>query len=240
VVAVDGTYDDAFDLCVEACEAFGWYNRSTALNPYTIEGKKTVSFEIYEQLGDRSPDMVIVPTGDGCILSGVAQGFRNLRQLGRIDRMPRLVAVQAEGSDAIVRMVEGVHPDADFRARSIADSITVSVPRNGRMAARDVLESGGRAIRVSDDAILAAVSELASWTGIFAEPAAAAALAGLRVLLALEEVPPDASVVLLITGSGLKDPRAAASVAAEPILVGRSLLELRKALDHCGATEGAW
>jgi threonine synthase len=219
VFAVRGTYDDAFELCLRACRHLGWYNRNTAYNPYTIEGKKTVSFEIYEQLGNRAPDVVFVPTGDGCILSGVARGFRDLRALGLIDRLPRLMAVQAEGSNAIACALRGSGAVTAIAARSIADSITVNLPRNGAMAVRDVRESGGQAVVVSDEAILAAAYELASTTGIFAEPAAAASLAGLKASLQAGAVERDATVVLLVTGSGLKDIDAAARVAPEPIPV---------------------
>lgn len=221
VFAVRGTYDEAFDLCREACARFNWYNRSTALNHWTIEGKKTVAYEIYEGLGNRSPDLILVPTGDGCVLSGVARGFHDLLDLGLIDRLPRLIAVQAAGSNAIARMLAG-DPPLD-RAATVADSIKVRVPRNGPLAVRDILASGGRAVVVSDDAILAAVRDLAAATGIFAEPAGAAALAGLRALLAEEQIDREAVTVLLVTGSGLKDVDAAARVASPPTVIEPSL-----------------
>lgn len=230
VFAVQGTYDDAFDLCLEACDRFGWYNRSTALNPYTIEGKKTVAYEIYEQLGARSPDLVFVPTGDGCILSGVARGFRDLRDLGLIARVPRLIAVQAEGSDAIARAIAGNSPIRPINAHSVADSITVDVPRNGAMAVRDVRDSGGRAVVVTDDEILHAEYELAATTGIFAEPAGAASLAGLKAMLKLENIERDATVVLLVTGSGSKDVDAAARSVGEPLLIEPRLESVEKAI----------
>jgi threonine synthase len=219
VFAVQGSYDDAFELCVEACRTFGWYNRNTAYNPLTIEGKKTVSFEIYEQLGNRAPDLVFVPTGDGCILSGVARGFRELQRLGLIETVPRLIAVQAEGSNAIARACQQGGTLTAIQGHSVADSITVNLPRNGAMAVRDIHASGGEALAVSDDDILAAVHDLASTTGIFAEPAAAASLAGLRGYLHTHQE--DASgqtIVLLVTGSGLKDIDAA-SRAAPPLIV---------------------
>lgn len=232
VFAVQGTYDDAFELCLQACEEFGWYNRNTAYNPYTIEGKKTVAFEIYEQLGHTAPDVVFVPTGDGCILSGVARGFRDLRTLGLINRGPRLIAVQAEGSNAIARALAGGGTVSAIKARSVADSITVDLPRNGPMAVRDVCQSGGRAVVVSDDAILAAARELASSTGIFAEPAAAASLAGLRAYLTeMDQSARDETIVLLVTGSGLKDIDASARVASEPIPVEPTLQVSRKSLE---------
>jgi threonine synthase len=234
VFAVQGSYDDAFELCLQACDHFGWYNRNTAYNPYTIEGKKTVAYEIYEQLGNTAPDIVFVPTGDGCILSGVARGFRDLQTLGMIDRMPRLVAVQAQGANAIARALAGTGALSAIEAHSVADSISVDVPRNGAMAVRDVRRSGGRAVVVSDEAILAAVRELAATTGIFAEPAAAASLAGLRAYLeeGTEELAQSRHeiVVLLVTGTGLKDVDAATRASPAPIIIEPSLRSLEAAL----------
>jgi threonine synthase len=93
VVRIDGSYDEAFDLCLAACERLGWYNRNTALNPFTIEGKKTVALEIAADMAPAAPDAVVVPTGDGVILAGIAKGFRDLSGCGLLDRIPRLIAV---------------------------------------------------------------------------------------------------------------------------------------------------
>jgi len=229
VFAVAGTYDEAFELCLLACRRYSWYNRNTAYNPYTIEGKKTVSYEIYEQLGGRAPDTVFIPTGDGCILSGVARGFRDLRALGLIERLPRLIAVQAEGSNAIALALAG-HPLSAIRAHSVADSISVDLPRNGAMAVRDVRESGGEAIVVPDQAIIAAVHDLAAATGIFAEPAGAASLAGLKSYLEARRRETEETMVLLVTGTGLKDVDAAARAAPAPTPVGPSLDDLERVL----------
>ncbi|GAC1403630.1 MAG: threonine synthase [Chloroflexota bacterium] len=230
VFAVRGTYDDAFDLCMQACDYFGWYNRNTAFNPLTLEGKKTVAFEIYEQLGNHAPDAIFVPTGDGCIVSGVARGFRDLRSAGLIDRLPRLFAVQAQGSDAIARSLSHGGSPRCIGAHSVADSITVSVPRNGAMAVRDIRESGGSAPVVDDKAILRSIYELAATTGIFPEPAGAAGLAGLRQCMAEGTIDPDWTVVLLVTGTGLKDIEAASQCVAGVIPVAPTLSALQDAL----------
>src|SRR5215213_3155139 len=134
VYPVQGSYDDAFDLCIAACDRLGWYCRNTGYNPYLVEGKKTVALEIAEQLGWRAPDKVLVPVGDGCIISGVWKGFWDLHQLGVIDRLPQLIAVQAEGSAAIARAVESGAPIQPTASNTIADSIAVDLPRNGAMA----------------------------------------------------------------------------------------------------------
>ena len=204
VFAVQGSYDDAFDLCIEACNTFGWYNRNTGYNPYLVEGKKTVGLEIAEQMQWQVPERVLVPTGDGCIISGVYRGFEDFYRLGMIDRIPRMIAVQAEGSPAIVRALEGDGIVRPFPAQTVADGISVSLPRNGAMAVKVIRESGGFGITVSDQEILAAEKELAKLTGVFAEPSGAASYAGLVRLLRDGRIERDERTVLLVTGSGLK------------------------------------
>lgn len=205
VLAIRGSYSEAFTLCVESSRKFGWYNRNTGYNPYTVEGKKTVSFEVVEQLDWRVPDTVVVPVGDGCILSGVWKGFVDLYRLGWIERLPRLAAVQAEGSQAIKRAFEGDGAIRPVDVDTIADSISVALPRNGAMAVQDLRASAGLVVAVTDREIIEAMPLLGETTGIFAEPAAAAALAGLRKLAAARAVSSDERVVVLITGHGLKD-----------------------------------
>jgi len=202
---VDGPYDQAYDLSLEYSRRFGGMNRSTAYNPMTLEGKKTVALEIYQQLGC-APDYIFVSTGDGCILSGVYKGFRDLRQLELIDAIPRVISVQAEGSDALFR----AYTSGKFQARptqTVADSICVDVPRNGRHALKQIQTRGGRVITVSDDAIIAAQYQLSRTSGLFTEPAGAAAFAGF--LSIRKELPATARIVVLATGNGLKDSAAA-------------------------------
>jgi threonine synthase len=205
VFRVDGTYDDAYDLSLAYTGKFGGMSRNTAYNPMTIEGKKTVSLEIFRQLG-RVPDHVFVSVGDGCILAGVYKGFRDLCRLGLADRIPVIYAVQADGSAALARAVE----TGTFRkepSSTVADSISVDVPRNGYHALRQLKAHGGRIVCVSDAQILAAQVRLSRTAGLFTEPAGAAAFAGF-----LEARPglPDGSIaVVLATGNGLKDTVAA-------------------------------
>ena len=221
VVRVAGSYDQAFELCGAACERFGWYNRNTALNPFTVEGKKTAALEIGRQLAGSPPDVVIVPSGDGVIISGVAKGFADLVAAGLLERAPRLLAVQPAGSNALVRALASGAETVDPLpgAASVADSLVVEAPRAARLALRRIRETGGAAVSVDDQAIVEAIPRLASLTGLFAEPAAAAALAGLDAALEQRLVGRDERVVLLITGSGLKDvPAAARSIAIpEPV-----------------------
>ena len=216
VLAVDGTYDQAFDLCLAATEQFGWYNRNTGYNPFTREGKKSVSFEICEQMGWKVPDLVAVPVGDGNIISGVWKGFEDFRRIGFIDRVPRLLAVQAEGSAAVVRALEGDGTIVPVSGETVADSISVSVPRDGEAAVQAVRDSGGFGITVSDEEILSAIPEVARGSGVFGEPAGVASYAGLKKATAQGRIDPAWTVVVLVTGSGLKDIASVLKVAGEP------------------------
>jgi len=228
VFAVQGSYDDAFDLCIEACNTFGWYNRNTGYNPYLVEGKKTVGLEIAEQLGWQVPDSVLVPTGDGCIISGVYRGFEDLLHLGMIERMPRMIAVQAAGSPAITRALEGDGVVRQYPAQTIADGISVGLPRNGAMAVKHIRASGGCGVTVSDEQILSAEKELARQTGVFAEPSGAASYAGLLRLLDEGKIARDERVVLLVTGSGLKSIDAVVGSAGNvvPVAKGHEGMEM--------------
>ncbi len=213
LLPVQGTYDDAFDLCSQACKAFGWYNRSTGINPYCAEGKKTCALEIWQQSGGRVPDRVFVSVGDGCILAGLYKGFRDLVQLGWADRMPRLYGVQAEGSSVIARGYREGKTLQPQPATTYADSISVSRPADYRKAWRAVEQTRGDFILVSDDEIREAVRTLARLGGIFGEPSGAASLAGLEKLRISEPIDPEEWVVCVMTGSGLKDITGAMSAA---------------------------
>lgn len=221
LIPVEGSYDDAFELSLAVCRRFPFYNRNTAYNPFTIEGKKTAALEIVAQLAPEEPDAILVPVGDGVILAGVAKGCRDLRRAGLLRRQPRLIAVQPEGSAAIVDALRRGAPHAEpvTGAASVADSLVVGAPRNAAMALAAVRESGGTGVAVTDQAILAAGARLAALTGVFAEPAGAAPLAGLQVALVEGVVERRERVVLLVTGSGLKDIAAVELGAAVPAAV---------------------
>ena len=178
LIRVDGTYDKAYDMALAEADDPEVLSRNTAHNPLTIEGKKTVSLEIFRQLGNKVPDYIFVSAGDGVILSGVYRGFEDLLALGISDRMPVLVAVQAEGSSAIHRALVSGMFDAPVGSTTIADSISVDVPRGGLFALERLIRHNGITVKVSDDEILDAQGVLASGAGLFAEPAAAAALGG--------------------------------------------------------------
>ncbi len=235
VFVVDGTYDDAYELCLRAGRRFGWYIRNTGFNPYMSEGKKTVAYEICEQLGWASPDAIVVPVGDGCILGAVHKGLVDLLALGWIDRMPRLIGVQATGSNYLASAWEegeDVLTKPPIRSSTVADSINVGLPRDRLKAMRAVHDSRGGFVTVDDSDILSAVGSLASRTGVFAEPAAAAPYAGLPGAVAEDLLGPSDRVVLLVTGTGLKDVEAASRSAREPIPISPTLEAVEAALER--------
>ncbi len=206
VVPVKGSYDDAFKLSIEYTKLKGGINRNTAYNPMTIEGKKSVSIELFEQMGRKVPDAIYVPVGDGCIIAGVAKGFIDLMKAGITDRMPRIICCQSEQSAAISNALnEGDY--SEFNATTRADSISVGLPANGRMAVKYIKQSKGWAVTVSDNDILDSQLELTSMAGVLAEPAAACAYASLKkdTEHLKNELGEDATVVVLLTGTGFKD-----------------------------------
>lgn len=240
VLAVDGSYDDAFDLCTEACLALGWYNRSTGYNPYMTEGKKTVSYEIAlqlaEQNGDdhsmRAPDAVFVSVGDGCIIGGVHKGFKDLLALGWIDRMPRIYGVQSALSPALYNAwCSGAEIPTPVHATTRADSISVDAPRDAVKALNAVRESNGAYVLVEDTAILQAMLPLARLGAVFAEPAGATAYAGLLQAWCDGLVHQDETIVVINTGSGLKDVGAAMEVTGGVCVIEPTLTAVKRLLD---------
>jgi threonine synthase len=204
VIKVKGGYDRAFELSLKASEEKGWYSRNTGYNPWLLEGKKTAALELCEQLRWDVPDMVLVPVGDGCIISGMWKGFLDLKRLGFIDRLPKMVGVQAEGSNALTTAFkEGKDFVEKIVPHTIADSISVAMPADYVKALRAVRESKGYFATVTDDEILNAMKELARTTGVFAEPSGAATFAHLRTYA--NELQGVKSVVIMVTGNGLKN-----------------------------------
>ena len=239
VALVNGTYGDAFDLCMAAAAEYGWYNRNTGYNPFMTEGKKSAGLEILEDLRWEAPDAIFVSVGDGSIIGGVHKGMKDAFALGWIDRMPRIFGIQSAGSDYLVQAFENgedVLTKPPISADTVADSISADLPRDRIKAMAAVTETNGMYLRVSDDEILAAIPTLARGSGVFAEPAGAAPYAGLVEAVDRGLVGFDDRVVLLATGSGLKDVasamKAVAAVGTEPMRIDPNLDSLRAALNN--------
>ncbi|MGH2523146.1 MAG: threonine synthase, partial [Anaerolineales bacterium] len=248
VILINGNYDQAFDLCLQASREFGWYCRNTGYNPFTREGKKTAAFEICEQLSvagraSRSsvvtwpaPDRIFVSVGDGNILSGIHKGLQDLLALGWVDKLPKLMGVQAEGAAACAQAwaarTETITP---VLAHTLADSISVDLPRDGVRAVRAVRETEGAYLVVSDQEILAAMRDLARDAAVFAEPAGATSYAGLIKAVREGLVQPDETVVVLNTGNGLKDVKAAMQAAGEAVRIEPGLEAVRRVVGEVPA-----
>lgn len=250
VILVRGTYDDAFKLCAQAAKEFGWFNRNTGYNPYMSEGKKTVSYEICEQFTMHggahgrvpaggaplqwiAPDRIFVSVGDGCIIGGVHKGLKDLLALGWIEKMPKIMGVQAAGSAALYdawRAGMSALEMKPIKAHTIADSISAGLPADRIKALAAVRKTDGAYIKVTDEEILAAIPALARGCGVFAEPAGAAAYAGLVKAVELGLVHPDEHIVVLATGNGLKDIASARKSVGEPLVVDKDLADVKRAL----------
>lgn len=231
VFQVDGTYADAFRLATEAIAEYGWYNRLSGINPYLVEGKKTCGLEIATDLGWQVPDWVVVSVGDGCTVAGIARAFIELAALGWTDRVPKILGVQAEGSRAIHdAFVSGTYRPGD--EHTIADGIAVGEPRNWVKAVSRVKASGGTFVLVSDDEIRQAMRLTGRLTGVFAEPAAGAAVAGLARATQQGIIHRDESVAVVVSGSGLKDVRRAIEAAGQPIRIPPEITAVREAISE--------
>ncbi len=240
VALVKGTYDDAFELCLEAAKAYGWYNRNTGYNPYMSEGKKTASFEICEQLGWHAPDRIFVSVGDGCIIGGLHKGLKDLQALGWIDRVPKIMGVQAEGSSYMYQAWknnEDVLTKPPIDARTVADSISAGLPRDRIKAMAAVKETDGAYLSVTDEEILAAIPAMARGSGVFGEPAGATAYAGLVKAVNEGLVSAEERIVVLNTGNGLKD---VASAMKSVELVGTQPYHIEPNMDDLERVVETW
>jgi len=226
IIPVNGTYDDAFDLSMEATEKFGWYNRNTAFNPFTIEGKKTVAFELFEQMNYTVANRIFVPVGDGAIISGVYKGFEDLLNLNIINKMPTIVAVQSEKSNNLIRNIDKDEFTV-VESSTIADSISVDIPRNFYMTQKFINTYKGECISVTDNEILTASKLLSENTGLFAEPAAATAFAGIIAYNNSNKIPKDSNNVVLLTGSGLKDLKNVSGMLKIPEAISSAIDEIK-------------
>jgi len=227
VLAVRGSYDEAYDLSMEVTEEFGWYNRNAAINPFQVEGKRTVGHELAEQTRGDVPDWLVFSMGDGCTIYGGWKGFREFRDLGFVDEAPKMLGVQAEGARAIHDAYHE-HDSTDDVANTLADSIAVGRPRNTLKAVKALNESGGTSVVVSDDEILRGEKTLGSTEGIYAEPAGAAPIAGIRKALSEGIIDEDESVLAVVTGYGLKDAKSAVEASGSATEIEPELDEVKQ------------
>ena len=220
IVRVNGDYSDAHALARSAAENYRWANlTSTYVNPYTLEGDKTVAYEILEQLGGRFPDWILVPVGAGPLLTAIYKGFQELGAMG--EATPRMVAVQVAGCAPIVRafdakaveVSEWEHP-VETAASSIADPLR-GYPDDGTRTLSAVHQSGGTAVAISEEEMFGAMVDLANTEGLFVEPGAAVGVAAYRELANRRIIGGGEKAVAVLTGHGLKDPRALSSASGE-------------------------
>lgn len=230
VLKVHGTYAQAFDLCKLACDTFGWYNRNSGTNPFLVEGKKTAGLEIADQLRENVPDWVVVSVGDGCTIGGIGKGLQEMHRLGLIDRVPRLLGVQAEGAKPIMDAFTSGKDLVPVETHTIADSIAVGTPRNWRRAIQQIKASHGQMIAVEDEEILTAMRMTARLGGVFGEPAGVAGVAGLKKAVQMGIVGSQESALVVITGNGLKDIQSARRASGEVITVEPDIEALEHAL----------
>ena len=234
IFAVKGTYDQAWELCMEAAAEFGWYNRNCAINPYLIEGKKTVSIELVDQLlrqyGGDLPDWVVVSVGDGCTVGGVWKGLVEMNKLGFLPRLPKILGVQADGCKPFLTAWRNKAPLLPTDADTIADSIAVGHPRNFQKGMKAVVESDGAFISVTDEEILGSIRTLARKVAVFGEPAGVAGVAGVKKAVEQGLIAATETVALLMTGNGLKDIQSAVKAAGAPTFIEPRLAAVKAAL----------
>ena len=234
VISVQGSYEETFELSRQAIDRWGWYNRNAAINPYLSEGKKTVAYEILEQLGWQAPDYIAISVGDGCTIAGLWKGLKDLYAVGLIDRLPRLISAQAEGCCPINRAVVRGGGWEPMEANTFADSIAVGVPRNGDKALMAIRESRGLAVNVSDREIMEAQQLLGRSCGVFGEPAGVTATAGVKKLCEQGILGREETVVSVVTGNGLKDVANAIKACGEPISIPGDMNALLRAFSDSG------
>ena len=232
VVAVRGNFDDALQIVLDASKHLGLYLLNS-INPFRIEGQKTSAFEICDQLGWRSPDRVILPVGNAGNITAYWKGFKELKDLGIVEGLPKMTGIQAVGANPIAKAFatksNQIKPVKN--PETIATAIRIGNPVNWKRALNAMRESDGTATTVTDEEIVYAQKLLARTEGIFVEPASAASIAGLKKLVENNEVDPDENIVCVTTGHGLKDPEAAIKACEKVVEIEPNLEELKKTLN---------
>lgn len=231
VVQVRGTYDDAVELTTGLSRMDGFFLAGDYA--FRLEGQKSQSFEVVEQLGWRSPDLVMVPVGNGTNASAIWKGFKEFEWFGLTDSLPKMVAVQPENVAPIVKAFNQNEPlEPVVKPQTVAGAVCVGNPSDAHKLLAALRESGGSAATASDHEILEAQKWLAKTEAVFVEPAAALNLATLKNMLDAGQVDAGEEVVLVMTGTGLKDPTSALKVLPSPPSVEPDLAEVQKLLDY--------
>lgn len=237
LIKVNGDYKKTYQLSKEAINHYGWYNRNAAINPHLVEGKKTVALEIAEQLDFKPTDWVIASVGDGCTVGGVYKGFYDLKQLELIDKIPKILGVQSSGCSPFYDAYHEKRDLVETEENTIADSIAVGIPRNSIKGMQAIMKSQGAFVKVTDEAILNAMVELGHLEGVFAEPAAAASLAGMVQAIKENIIHMEDTITIIVTGNGLKDTKNALKKVQDPVLLDANLNDLINYLERGESNE---
>ena len=242
VIGVRGNYDDVNRLCTQIADRLGWGFANINLRAYYAEGAKTMGFEIAEQLGWRFPQHIVSPVAGGTLLPRIARGLRELKTIGLVaGELPKIHAAQAAGCAPVVRALqEGLEFPEPVKPDTIAKSIAIGNPADGFQVVRTVIATGGSGVASTDEEIIAAMQLLAETEGIFTEPAGGATLAGAVSLIRDGRIPPDESVVVVITGNGYKTAvETLGDRLPRPAEIGRSLAEFETYLRDAGIEAAA-
>jgi threonine synthase len=231
VLSIRGNFDDALKLVRDLCDREGFYLLNS-VNPYRLEGQKTIAFEIADQLGWQAPDRLVLPVGNAGNITAIYKGFKELKMLGLIDSIPKMTGIQAEGASPVVTAIKNnaaaITPEE--HPETVATAIRIGNPVNSIKALIAIRESGGTAETVTDEEIIRAQHELASLEGIGVEPASASSLAGLRKLVEQGVIGTDEKVVCVTTGHLLKDSEHVLSVCPKPIEIDATIEAVRAAI----------
>lgn len=232
VVQLEGSFDDALRVVMELAQFDMGLYLLNSVNPYRLEGQKTLAYEVWDQLGGTVPDTIIVPVGNAGNISAIWKGFRDLNQLGLISDLPRMVGVQAEGASPIAqafkRGLNKIEPVPN--PETVATAIRIGSPTSWKKALMAVRSSKGLIETVTDQEILHAQKLLASLEGIFVEPASASSIAGLKKLVESGAVNREEEIVCVTTGHGLKDPEAVVHLCEKPITVDKDMDAIKRVI----------
>lgn len=230
VVQIKGNFDDALEIIMTLSLGNEKVYLLNSVNPYRLEGQKTLAFEVIDQLNENIPDKVILPVGNAGNISAIWKGFREFKDLELTSSLPEMIGIQSEGAAPIAQAIRKGEEAVEFvhDPETVATAIRIGSPVNWKKAIRAIRDSGGTAETVTDHEILEAQSLLAKNEGIFVEPASASSIAGLRKLLDSGIIKRDDMVVCVTTGTGLKDPDAPLLYAKKPIEIEADVNIVRK------------